>query len=82
MKKFWMLYGPGSGSSTKQHNSFEAAEQEAQRLITQKGLNAVAILEAVAIVHPESQPTVTTKLDGSANSAKAPNPDDDDEDDE
>lgn len=65
MKKFWMLWdGDIRNSPTKKHDTFEAAEAEAQRLITQKGLNWVAILEAVAGVQPEAAPTVTTRFEG------------------
>lgn len=61
MDKFWMLWD-GNQTPTKRHATFEAAEAEAQRLITQKGLTALIILEAVAVVAPEAQPTVTTRL--------------------
>lgn len=57
--KFWMVYSPQGNAPTHQHPTPEAAQTEAERLITYNPRSTFYVLEAVKAVRPIPQYTVT-----------------------
>ncbi len=62
MSKFWMVYGPFSnGSPTKQHETIESAQAEAERL-SRKHNDRFVVLEAIKAVTPSGPPVSWEEL--------------------
>ncbi len=48
MKKFWMIWRPGSSGFIYQHKSLDSAREEAKRLARQNPENYFVVLEAIS----------------------------------
>jgi hypothetical protein len=54
-KTFWMVYAPGYGNPTKQHDTYEAAAEQAEQIAC-KNNSSTFILEAIECCKPTKPP--------------------------
>lgn len=62
VKKFWMCWVPGRAGPTHKHETRKLAEKEGARLIDQGNAPSVVILEAIAVLEPQTPPVLKTEL--------------------